>query len=50
MNKKHKNVCRVLNCVDHLVNIISTIAGYVSISAFASLVGCPIGIISPAIG
>ena len=50
MNKKHKNVCRVLNCVDHLVNIISTIAGYVFISAFASLVGCPIGIISPAIG
>ena len=27
MNKKYKNVCRVLNYVDHLLIIISTITG-----------------------
>ena len=50
MSKKHKKVCRVLNYIDHLLIAISTIIGCVSISAFASLVGIPIGIISSAIG
>ena len=50
LSKKHKNVCRVLNYIDHLVIAISTITGCVSISAFASLVGIPIGITSSAIG
>ena len=50
MSKKHKNVCRILNYIDHLLIIISTITGCVSISAFASLVGIPIGITSSAIG
>ena len=27
MNKKHKNVCRVLNYIDHLLIKISTITG-----------------------
>ena len=44
MSKKHKKVCRVLNYIDHLLFVISTITGCVSISAFASLVGIPIGI------
>ena len=50
MNKKHKNVCRVLNYIDHLLIKISTITGWVSISTFSSLVGIPIEITSPALG
>ena len=50
MSKKNKKVCRVLNYIDHLFIAISTIIGCVSISAFASLVGIPIGITSSAIG
>ena len=37
-------VCRVLDYIDHLAIVISTITGCVSISAFVSLVGIPIGI------
>ena len=43
-------VCRVLDYIDHLLIVISTITGCVSISAFASLVGIPTGIMSSAIG
>ena len=50
MSKKHKRVCRVLNYVDHLLTVISTITGCVSISTFASLVVMPIGITSSVIG
>ena len=38
MNKKHKKRCRVLNYIDHLVIVICTITGCVSISAFGYLV------------
>ena len=50
MNKKHKNVCRVLNYIDHLLITISTITGCVSIFAFVSFIGIPIEIASSAIG
>ena len=50
MSKKHKKVCRVLNYINHLLIAICTITGWVSISAFASLVGIPIGIASSPIG
>ena len=50
MCKKHKKVCRLLNYIEHSLIAISTITGCVSISAFASLVGVPIGITSFAIG
>ena len=49
MNKKHQNVCRVLNYIEHSLILISTITGCVSISAFPSLVGIPIGITSSAV-
>ena len=49
MGKKHKKVYRVLNYIDHLLIIVSTVTGCVSISAFTSLVVIPIGITSPAI-
>ena len=51
MSKKHRKVWRVfLNYIDHLLILISTGTGCLSISAFASLVGIPIGITSFAIG
>ena len=50
MIKKHKKVCRVLNYIEHLLVLISTVSGCVSISDFASLVGVPIEITSSAIG
>ena len=51
MSKKHKkNVCRVLNYIEHLLILISTIIGCVSINSFASLASISIGIMSSAIG
>ena len=50
MTRKHKNVCRVLNYIDHSLIAISLITGGVSISVFASLVVIPIGITNSAIG
>ena len=46
MRKKHKNVYRVLNYIEHLFISNSTVIGCFSISAFASLFGIPIGIMS----
>ena len=48
--KKHKKRCRLLNYIDHLLIVISTITRCVSISAFASLVVIPIGNTSFTIG
>ena len=50
MSKKHNKVCRVLNYFQHLLIVISTVTGCVSISAFGSLLGIPIGITSSAMG
>ena len=50
MNKKPKKVCRILNYIDHSLIAIPTITGFVSISAFNSLVGIAIGITSSATG
>ena len=49
MSKNHKKVCRVLNFIDHVLIVISTITGCISISAFASLVGIPTRIASSTI-
>ena len=50
VSKKHKKACRFFNYIEHLIILISTVSGYVSISAFASLVGIPIGNAISAIG
>ena len=50
MCNKHKKVCWTLNCIEQFLILGSTITGCDSISAFASLVGIPIGITSSAIG
>ena len=44
MIKKHKKVCTTLNYIKLSLILISPITGCVSISAFAFLVGVPIGI------
>ena len=49
MSKKHKKVCTTLNYIEHFLILASTVTGCISISAFASLVGIPIGIMSSAI-
>ena len=43
MSKKHEKLCKVLKYIKHLLILISTVTGSVSISVFASLVGFPIG-------
>ena len=50
INKKHKKPCKILNYINHLLIVISTITGCVYISALTSLVGIPIGITSFAVG
>ena len=44
--KKHKKVFATLNYTEHFLILASTITGCISIFAFASLVGIPIGITS----
>ena len=50
MNRKHKKVYITLNCIEHFLILASTITGCISVSAFASLLGIPLGITSSAIG
>ena len=49
ISKRHKNVCIVLDYIEHLLIEISIITGCVSISAFAYFVGISIGTTSSAI-
>ena len=48
--RKHKKVCTTLNYIEHFLILVSTITGCISISAFSSLLGIPIGSTSSAIG
>ena len=50
MSRKHKKVCAALNYIEYFLILASTITGCISFSAFASLLGIPIGITSSAIG
>ena len=50
MSKKHKKVSATLNYIELFLILASTITGCVSISAFSSLVGIPLGITISAIG
>ena len=50
MSEKHKKTCKYLNYVEHLLILVSTVTGCISISAFASLVCVPVGITSSAVG
>ena len=37
ISKKHKKICRVLSYIEHLITLVFTVSGYVSISGFAFL-------------
>ena len=50
MSKKHKKVCTGLKYIKYFLILASTITGCISISAFASLIGIPIGITSYTMG
>ena len=50
MSKKDKKVCTTLNYIEHFLILVSTITECILISAFASLIGVPIGIMSSATG
>ena len=49
MSKRHKKTCRNYNCLDNSLLSISAVSGSVSISAFTSLAGVPVGIASSAV-
>ena len=48
--KSIKKVCRALNYFEHFLVFASALSGSVSISAFVSLVGFPVGIASSGVG
>ena len=50
MSRRHKKNCPTLNYIEHFLILASAITGCTSISAFASLIGVPIGITSSARG
>ena len=43
-------MCRAVNYFEHFLVFVSVVSSCVSISAFASLVGVPVGITSSAVG
>ena len=49
MSKKCKMICTNFNCIEHLLILSSPVTRFVSVSAFASSVGIPVGIPSPAV-
>ena len=50
MSRKHKNGCTTINYIEHFLIWTSIITDCISISAFVSLIGIPIGIRRSAIG
>ena len=38
MNENYKNICKYLNYVENFLILVSTVTGYVSVTAFASFV------------
>ena len=50
MSRQHKMVCTTLNYIGHLLLLASSITGYISVSALASLLVIPIGITNSALG
>ena len=50
MSKTHNRIYTVLNYIEHLLILASTVTGYVSISLFALLVCIPIETVTSEIG
>ena len=49
MSRKHKKVCTTPNFIEYFLILSSKITGFISNSAFASLLGFPVGIRSSGI-
>ena len=49
ISNKHRNVYSTLNYIEHLI-ILASVMKCVSIFAFASVAGIPLGIVSSAVG
>ena len=50
MSEKYKKTYKYLNYAENLLILVSTVTGFVSISALASLLCLPVGITSFAVG
>ena len=50
ISEKYQKTCKYSNYAEHVLILVLTITGCVSISAFASLVCVPVGITSSAVG
>ena len=50
MSEKPKKICTTLNDIEHFLILASSITGFISVSAFASLIDIPTGITSSAMG
>ena len=50
ISRKYKMVCTTLHYIGHLLLLASSITGYISVSALASLLVIPIGITNSALG
>ena len=48
--KSIKKMCKVMNYFEYFLIFISAVSGCVSISAFALVIGVPVGITSSALG
>ena len=49
MSNEHKEVCTMLNYIEHFLILASAVTGCISISTFPSLLGIPIGVMSSTI-
>ena len=49
MSKKQEKVCTILNYIEHFLILVSAVTGCISISAFASSLGIPIGKIASSV-
>ena len=50
INENHKETSNYLNYVEHFIILASAVTGYISISAFTSLVCLPLGITTSLVG
>ena len=50
ISKKHKKFETAVNCAKHFLILLSAVNGCISVSAFASVLGIPLGITSSVIG
>ena len=50
ISKKPKNICTILNYIEHFLILVSTFTGCISISGFSYLIGIATGITSSLIG